>query len=159
MQTPTAPKFTRWHILLLKFLKWLITTANIGLIRISKGRLGASFLGVPVLLLTTRGRKTGEPRTLPLYYMTDGERVVMVASNAGTSSDPAWLLNLRATPAVDVTIGDKSRAMLAHEASPEEKDVLWPRLVQLFPKWQMMEDRSLRRFPVVVLEPRPGGLE
>ena len=113
MKTTPSPKFNRWHILLLKFLKWLITTANIGLIKVSKGRLGASFLGVPVLLLTSLGRKSGEPRTLPLYYMADGERVVLVASNAGTASDPAWLLNLRANPAVQVKIGEHSRAMLA----------------------------------------------
>ncbi len=139
--------------MLLKFLKWLITSGNTWLIRISGGRLGNSFLGTPVLLLTTIGRKSGEPRTLPIYYMEDGERVVLVASNAGTSSDPAWLHNIRANPAVTVRIRNEERKMSAHVAAAEEKSALWPRLTRMFPKWQMMEDRSQRVFPVVVLTP------
>jgi len=91
-------QFTSWHIRLLKFLRKLITDGNVWLLRVSKGKIGNSFLGVPVLLLTTTGRKSGMPRTQPLYYLIEGERVILVASNAGTESDPAWLLNLEARP-------------------------------------------------------------
>jgi hypothetical protein len=86
--------FTSWHIRLLKFLRKLITDGNVWILRVTKGKLGNSFLGVPVLLLTTVGRKSGPKRTQPLYYLEDGERVILVASNAGTERDPAWLLNL-----------------------------------------------------------------
>ena len=78
---------------------------------------------------------------------------MLVASNAGTASDPAWLLNIRANPRVSIKIGEKTRSMVAHEALSAEKATFWPRLTRLFPKWQMMADRSKREFPVVVLEP------
>jgi deazaflavin-dependent oxidoreductase (nitroreductase family) len=76
-----------------------------------------------------------------------------VASNAGTATDPSWLLNLCAQPLVTVNVQGQVRHMKSHVASPEEKAVLWPQLTHLFPQWQMMEDRSRRTFKVVVLEP------
>ena len=145
-------QFTRWHIQLLKFLRKLITDGNVWLLKVSSGRLGNSFLGVPVLLLTTTGRKSGRQRTHPLYYLEDRERVILVASNAGTESDPAWLLNLRANPRVVVDIQGEEIHMQGRVASAEEKSTLWPGLIALFPKWQMMEDRSQRRFKVVILD-------
>jgi hypothetical protein len=69
MSASNSKPFTRWHVALLKFLRKIITLTNIGLLKISRGRLGNSFLGVPVLLLTTTGRKSGQPRTQPLYYL------------------------------------------------------------------------------------------
>ena len=152
MNSNKAPKtFTRWHELLLKFLRKVITDSNIWLLRRTNGRLGNSFLGVPVLLLTTTGRKSGQPRVQPLYYMRDGARVILVASNAGTSRDPAWLLNIHASPHVTVNIKEKLQKMRAYTAGPEERADLWEKLTAVFPKWQMMEDRSQRSFPVVVL--------
>jgi len=147
-------QFTRWHEALLKFLRRLITSGNVLLLKISGGRLGNAFLGVPVLLLTTVGRKSGKLRTRPLYYLEleDG-RYVLVASNAGTARDPAWLLNLRANPHVQVEVRGHKQQMLAHVASPEEKALLWPLLLELFPTWQMMEERSVRTFKIVILEP------
>ena len=147
-------QFTRWHIHLLKFLRKLITDGNVWLITVSKGRLGNSFLGVPVLLLTTTGRKSGGQRTQPLYYLVDQHRVILVASNAGTENDPSWLLNLQANPDVLVDIQGEEISMQGRVASAEEKSALWPRLTALFPKWQMMEDRSQRSFKVVILNRR-----
>lgn len=146
-------QFTSWHIRLLKFLRKLITDGNVWLLKISKGKIGNSFLGVPVLLMTTTGRKSGQPRTHPLYYLRNGERVILVASNAGTESDPAWLLNMLADPGVTVDVGGVQRKMLGRVATAEEKTELWPELTSLFPSWQMMEDRSARSFKVVILEP------
>lgn len=150
----TPNQFTVWHEALLKFLRRMITDANAILLKISKGRMGNSFLGVPVLLLTTIGRKSGKPRTRPLYYLEDGGNLVLVASNAGTSTDPAWLLNIKANPNVTVELDGKVLQMRARIATPEEKNELWPKLMALFPTWQMMEDRSVRTFKVVILEPR-----
>jgi deazaflavin-dependent oxidoreductase (nitroreductase family) len=150
----TTNQFTVWHEALLKFLRKLITTGNVWILKLSGGRLGNAFLGVPVLLLTTVGRKSGKLRTRPLYYLeTDDGRYVLVASNAGTSKDPAWLLNLRANPEVTVEARGRKRKMLAHVASDEEKEELWPQLLELFPTWQMMEERSTRTFKIVVLDP------
>lgn len=150
-----SSQFTSWHIQLLKFLRKLITDGNVWLLRVTGGRLGNSFLGVPVLLLTTVGRKSGQIRTQPLYYLDDGEQVLLVASNAGTERDPAWLLNLQANPQVTVSMNGTDKRMSGRVVPPEEKDELWPKLTTMFPKWQMMEDRSQRSFKVVILEPVP----
>ena len=146
-------QFTPWQEALLKFLRGLITSANVWLLKISKGRLGNSFLGVPVLLITTIGRKSGQPRTQPLYFLGVKDQIVLVASNAGTPTDPAWLLNIQANPEVSVDVRGKIRQMRGHVASAEEKARFWPQLTTLFPKWQMMEDRSQRSFKIVVLDP------
>lgn len=146
-------EFTVWHELLLKFLRKVITDTNVWLLKVSRGRLGNSFLGVPVLVITTLGRKSGQPRSQPLYYMTFGPNIILVASNAGTATDPAWLLNLRTNPNVSVDVHGEVREMIARMASTEEKAELWPKMTKMFPKWQMMEDRSKRSFPVIILEP------
>jgi deazaflavin-dependent oxidoreductase (nitroreductase family) len=146
-------QFTSWHLRLLKFLRKLITDGNVWVLKVSKGKIGNSFLGVPVLLLTTTGRKSGQLRTQPLYYLTEGERVILVASNAGTESDPAWLLNLQADPRVTIAVEYSKSRMNGRVASEREKAQLWPELTSMFPKWQMMEDRSMRSFKVVILEP------
>lgn len=151
--TAKGKEFTKWHIRLLKFLRKAITDTNVWLLRRSNGRLGNSFLGVPVLLLTTIGRKSGKTRTHPLYYLQDSQRIILVASNAGTESDPAWLLNIRVNPEVTIQMNGGERKMTARVASAVEKEVLWPKLTALFGKWQMMEERSARTFPVVILDP------
>ena len=153
MKQKERSQFTQWHVGLLKVLRKLIREGNVWLLQISKGRLGNSFLGVPVLVMTSTGRKSGLPRLQPLYYLEDGERVLLVASNAGTTTDPAWLHNVRAIPEVSVNIRGQDRAMTAHVATAEEKAELWPKMTCMFAKWQMMEDRSERSFPVVVLDP------
>lgn len=149
----TRKQFTSGHEALLKFLRKLITDTNVWLLKVSKGRFGNSFLGVPVLVITTTGRKSGLLRSQPLYYMGYGDKIALVASNAGTGSDPAWLFNIRANPQVTVAVRGQERDMVAHVASVEEKAEIWPQMTTMFPKWQMMEDRSKRSFPVVVLEP------
>lgn len=153
MSKDPARQFTPYHIALLKFLRGLITSTNIWLLKVSKGRIGNSFLGVPVLLLTTVGRKSGQERTQPLYYLQAGERIVLVASNAGTAGDPAWLMNIQSNPRVTVNARGQIKTMLAYIASPEEKAEYWPQLTTLFPKWQMMEDRSQRYFKIAILDP------
>ena len=158
MLGPEPPKkFTRRRERFLKCLRWGITTGNIWLLKISRGRLGNSFLGMPTLLLTTIGRKSGQPRTSPLYYMEDGGRIILVASNAGTAHDPAWLLNIRAKPTVTVQIRGQKHMVMARVASVEEQQQLWPRLIAVFPQWQMMAERSKRAFPIVALERIPSS--
>ena len=152
--TENSNQFTSWHIRLLKFLRKIITDGNLWMLRISKGQIGNSFLGVPVLLLTTTGRKSGKKRTQPLYYLEEEERFILVASNAGNKSDPAWLLNLKSHPEAAADVLGEHIKMSGRIATKEEKAELWPKLIHLFPKWQMMEDRSERSFKVVILEPQ-----
>src|SRR5919204_2750892 len=99
------------------------------LYRASGGKLGATLKGAPILLLTTTGRKSGKPRTMPLLYLEDDGRLVVVASSGGSPGHPAWFLNLRDNPEVEVEIGRKRERRRARVAAPEERERLWPRVV------------------------------
>ena len=122
--------------------------------RLSGGKIGGRFLrGAPVCLVTTTGRKSGQPRTAPLLYLADGERVVLVASKGGMSKHPVWYLNLVANPRCSVEIGREKRAMQAHTANAEEKAALWPRLVAMYRDYDDYQSRTDREIPVVVLDP------
>lgn len=132
----------------------LITRLNVWLLNVSGGRLGNSFLGRPLLLLTTIGRKSGLPRTQPIFYIEDGDRILLVASNGGYSEDPLWLQNARVNPDVSISIKGKSRDMRLSVMSDEEKALIWPRMTETFPYWQEVADRCDRNIPIAILVPR-----
>jgi F420H(2)-dependent quinone reductase len=122
------------------------------LYRITGGRIGGSVpWSGPVLLLTTNGRKTGRERTVPLLYLHDGEDIVLVASNGGTATHPAWWLNLKANPVATVEVGNRRLRVRAREAGPEEKERLWPRLVEMYGGYESYRERTDREIPVVLL--------
>jgi deazaflavin-dependent oxidoreductase (nitroreductase family) len=110
-------------------------------------------VGCPVLLLTTTGRRTGQQRTAPLLYLEDEENMVVVASNGGAPKHPAWWLNLKTNPEAMVEIGNRKLRVRAEEASPEERERLWPRLVEMYPSYESYRHRTDREIPVVVLKP------
>jgi deazaflavin-dependent oxidoreductase (nitroreductase family) len=120
---------------------------------VSGGRLGRQVQGIPVLRLTTRGRWSGEPRTVALYHLTADDTWVVVGSNAGGDRDPGWLLNLRAEPTGRVRIGRTEVPVTAREATGDEREHLWRRLVALNSDYAEYAGRTARRIPVVVLEP------
>lgn len=133
---------------------------NVALYRATGGRVGGKWRigsafprGVPVCLLTTRGRKTGLPRTLPLLFLPDGERVVLVASQGGLPKHPLWYLNLRAEPEVTIQIKREVRRMRARTADPAERAELWPRLVRHYADFDTYQSWTDREIPVVVCEP------
>jgi deazaflavin-dependent oxidoreductase (nitroreductase family) len=143
-----------------KFMK-AMAAANVWLFRRTGGRLGSHWrIGaglrnpVPICLLEHTGRKTGQPRTTPLVYLADGERVIVVASQAGRPENPMWFLNVVANPEVTVQIGRARRPMRAHVADVDERAVLWPRLVDLYADYASYQSWTVREIPVVVLEPR-----
>lgn len=107
----------------------------------------------PVLLLTTRGRKTGREHTVPLLYLSEGESLVVVASNGGAPKDPDWWLNLKAKPEATVELGDRKLRTRAEQASPEEKERLWPKLVEMYSGYEGYRRKTEREIPVVVLKP------
>jgi F420H(2)-dependent quinone reductase len=121
--------------------------------RVTGGRLGGRMVGAPVLLLTTTGRKTGKQRTSPLLYLEDGENLVIVASNGGAPRHPTWWLNLRADPEASVEIGNRKLRVRAEEASPEEKERLWTRLVAMYGPYESYRRRTDRDIPVGILRP------
>jgi deazaflavin-dependent oxidoreductase (nitroreductase family) len=138
----------------MKLLKVLITRVNLWLLIRSKGRLGNSFLGKPVLLLHTVGHKSGQQRMTPLFYLAEGDRIILVASNAGTVKDPAWFGNIKVNPEVSMQIRGQYREMRGHSASEQEFEYYWPRVVEMFPTWGEIQEMSLRKFPIAVFEPR-----
>jgi len=132
----------------------IMSTLNVWAFRASKGRIGGRFLrGAPVLLLTATGRKSGEPRTTPLLYLRDGERLVVVASKGGFSNHPLWYRNVEANPHVQIELGSERREMLARRASEAEKAALWPRLVAMYRDFDDYQARTDRDIPVVILSP------
>ena len=102
---------------------------------------------------TTTGRKSGKEHTVPLLYLPDGENLVVVGSNGGTATHPAWWLNLTANPEVGVEIGDRKLRVRAEKAGPEEKARLWKELVAMYRSYEDYRRRTDRDIPVMLLKP------
>jgi F420H(2)-dependent quinone reductase len=124
--------------------------------RLSGGKLGGRFgkSQSPVLLLNTTGRKTGEPRTTPLLYLKDGDNLILVASDGGAPKHPAWWLNLQTKPEAEVEIGRKKLQVIAKQADAEERNRLWPLLVDMYSGYAEYQKKTTREIPVVILHPQ-----
>jgi deazaflavin-dependent oxidoreductase (nitroreductase family) len=109
--------------------------------------------GLPTLLLTTIGKKSGAPRTVALVFLQDGERMVIVASLAGYDRNPAWYGNLQADPQCQVQLDRKKMKATARDATDAERKSLWPRLTALLPLWELFQKQTTRAFPIVILTP------
>jgi len=132
---------------------WILSRTHRAIYRVSGGRVGGRFGKAPVLLLTTTGRKSGRLRTQPLLYARDGDRYVVIASKGGSPTHPLWYLNLRASPAAEVTIGRLSQRVRASDAEGEERERLWRAVTDLYSGYDKYAERTSRRIPVVVLSP------
>ena len=124
--------------------------------KLTRGR--ATFVslvtGLPIVMLTTTGAKTGRHHTLPLVALPDGDRLVIIASNYGQQRNPAWYYNLRANPHVTITLGGATREMVAQELEGEERDRQYARGIEVYPGWTQYRERaSNRRIPVIELTP------
>lgn len=130
---------------------------NAGIIeefRANAGRVGGFFEGKTLLLLHTRGAKTGLPRTNPLVYLPDGERFVVIASKGGAPSDPDWFRNLVADPNVTVEVGTQTIPARAVVITGPERDELYARQAERLPAFADYERKATRTIPVIALEPR-----
>jgi deazaflavin-dependent oxidoreductase (nitroreductase family) len=127
---------------------------NVPLYRFSGGRVGGRVGRAPVLLLTTTGRKSGEPRTAPVLYLDDGERLSLINTNAGNARIPAWSLNLRANPEAEIEIGRERRPVLARVAEGEEREELWRKHNVQYGGFDDYRRKLNREISVFVLEPR-----
>jgi F420H(2)-dependent quinone reductase len=136
--------------------QWLAGVNTIAL-RLGHGRVANQVPGgAPICLVTTTGRRTGRPRTVPLLYLPHrDDEIVVVASRGGLSEHPAWYLNLRADPRATVEILGGRRAMVAHVATAAERAELWPRLTAVYPRFDVYQRRTARLIPVVLLRPAP----
>lgn len=128
---------------------------HIAAYRLSGGRIGGWLAPTtPVLLLTTRGRRSGKNRITPLIYLVDGADVVVVGSLGGSATAPAWWHNLQAYPAARVQVGRRRWTVRATEATGTERERLWEQLVEMFPRYAAYARATSRPIPVVVLQPQ-----
>jgi deazaflavin-dependent oxidoreductase (nitroreductase family) len=122
--------------------------------RATRGRFGRSYRGAPVLVLETRGRKSGKVRSVPLLYVEDDGDWVVMASSGGDAHHPGWYLNLEAEPRVSVVTADGRRNALAMVTQGEERERLFAALVGIYASYQNYRERTTRELPVVRLRPQ-----
>jgi deazaflavin-dependent oxidoreductase (nitroreductase family) len=120
--------------------------------RETNGEQGYLWNGAPILLLTTVGRTSGEPRTSALIFGRDGDDLLVVASKGGADAPPAWYLNLQAQPEAEVQVRDEVYKVRARDATDEEKPALWAEMVTHWPAYDEYQTKTERPIPVVVLE-------
>lgn len=116
------------------------------------GEQGHEWRGVPTLLLTTKGSRSGKATTTPLIYGRDGDRHLVVASKGGAAKHPMWYTNLVANPEVEVQVKDEKFRATARAAAPDEKPALWETMAAIWPAYNEYQERTEREIPVVILE-------
>lgn len=131
----------------------LVGADHITAYRDSGGEVGYLWNGVPTLLLTVTGRRTGEPRTSALIFGRDGDDYLVVASMGGAPMHPKWYLNLRDNPSAEIQVRDQIIAVRARTAAPDEKPRLWRIMTDVWPNYDAYQARTEREIPVVVLSP------
>jgi deazaflavin-dependent oxidoreductase (nitroreductase family) len=120
--------------------------------RETNGEQGYIWNDAPTLLLTTKGRTSGQPRTLPLIFVADGEALAIVASKGGAPEHPDWYQNLVAEPRVQVQVKGDVFDAVARTATPEERARLWPKAVKAWPQYEDYQKATSREIPIVMLE-------
>ena len=147
MPKPPPPGSPFWKL-------WEVgTRANVGLFRLTNGRVGGRMGRAPVLLLHHVGAKSGKRRVSPLIYVEDGDAVVVVASKGGVDKNPAWFHNLRANPDTEVEVPREGRRRVrARVASDEERERLWPKAVATYKPYAQYQTYTTRKIPLVILE-------
>ncbi len=121
--------------------------------RESGGEVGYLWNGVPTLLLTATGRRTGRKLTSPLIFGRDDDDYLIVASMGGAPRHPSWYLNLQANPQAEIQVKDQTLAVVARTASALEKPRLWKLVTDVWPNYDVYQSRTERDIPVVVLSP------
>lgn len=117
------------------------------------GEKGHMWQGVPTLLLTTRGRRTGKLRRTALIYGRSGDSYVVVASIGGAPKHPEWYLNLSANPGVELQVGPGIKSGTARTADPNERARLWPEMAKIWPQYDRYQEKTDRQIPIVIIDP------
>ena len=150
---PVKPIPERWNGMIRLVMK-AYTRLNVAVYRASNGRLMNRFPnGSPVCLVTMTGHRSGQRRTIPLIYVPDGDRVILIASQGGMSTHPLWYYNLKSNPRVGITADGITRRMSAHEAQGQEKAAAWRVAVRVYPDFADYQARTTREIPVFICEP------
>jgi deazaflavin-dependent oxidoreductase (nitroreductase family) len=136
---------------------WLMfTRAHCAIYRGTRGLIGGNLLGIQMLLLTTRGRKTGQRRTLPLAYVEHKGDLVVVASNGGSDKPPAWWLNLQSAARAEVQINGETSEVTWSEAPQKERMEYWRKLQAAIPAYRIYRFRTERDIPILLLRRQPA---
>lgn len=122
--------------------------------RLTRGLVGRRLVSNDMLLLTTRGARTGREHTVPLLYLPDGDTLVVIASWGGRPSHPQWYRNLQAHPDAQVQVRGRRWPVRARTGTPEERKIWWPRVLAAYHKYRVYESNTDRVIPVVFLESR-----
>lgn len=132
----------------------LFGAEHVRVYRESAGERGYDWRGTTILLLTTEGRASGEPRTTPLIHRTDGERWIIVASKGGAPSHPGWYENLQANPDATIEVRAETIPVRASTAQGQERERLWALMAEVWPAYDEYQSKTDREIPVVVLTRR-----
>jgi deazaflavin-dependent oxidoreductase (nitroreductase family) len=119
----------------------------------SDGKDGGLWNDVPILLFTTMGRVSGQPRQKAIIFAQDGDNYILIASHAGNPEDPQWFKNIQADPHVKVQVMDKTFDAIARVIQSPERERLWDIAAKVWPNYNVYTTRTTRQIPVVVLEP------
>jgi len=136
-----------------RILRNAVTSLHAAIYRLTGGRIGARMAGLDVLLLTTTGSRTGQPRTTPLGYLRDGDAYVIVASNGGADRHPAWYFNLVKRPHAHIRVGDRAIDVRADTLQGSDRERVWSRVVEAGPGYANYQRRAKREIPLVRLVP------
>jgi F420H(2)-dependent quinone reductase len=128
-------------------------SVSVFLYRLTGGGIGGRMQSMPVLLLTTTGRKSGKKRTVPLGFLRDGSSYVIIASYGGQPRNPAWFLNLESEPSATIQVKRRQMQVQAQTANPEKRRELWARLMEVAPGYSNYQKRTSREIPMVILHP------
>ena len=144
---------------MLKFMLKVGMSVSVLLYRLTGGGIGGRMQSMPVLLLTTTGRKSGKKRTVPLGFLRDGSSYVIIASYGGQPRNPAWFFNLQSHPEATIEVKKRQVQVKTETANPEKKRELWTRLLEVAPGYANYQKRTSREIPLVILHPQGGSSE
>jgi deazaflavin-dependent oxidoreductase (nitroreductase family) len=132
----------------------LATRAHAWVVRRTGGRIGGRALGAEILVLRTVGRRSGQRRDAPVFFVPHGEGFAVVASNGASTRPPAWWFNLQSHPDADALVRRRTHPVRARAATEGEVAELWPQLVELYSGYEHYRSIARRQLPVVILAPR-----
>ncbi|MBE0682423.1 MAG: nitroreductase family deazaflavin-dependent oxidoreductase [Anaerolineales bacterium] len=156
---PNAFQKSIHHILMLKWVSALLAVFlhHLDAIasKLSRGRHSVTeIVGLPVILLTTIGAKSCQPRTMPLVGLFDGEKIALIGSNFGRKTNPGWYYNLKANPACTAQVGDRTAEYVARQVDDQEREKYWQMAVSYYAGYEKYRQRTAPRpIPVMLLEP------
>ena len=133
----------------------LANSAHSSLYRLTRGRMASTVKGLPVLLLTVAGRKSGTPHTVPCVYVDEGDSWLVAGTAGGAPDEPQWFRNLRATDHAEVEVAGIRRPVTVEVLSGPERDAAWQRFVAASPSFEDYQRKVERTMPVAVLTPGP----